>query len=74
MQDAISKESHASRIGMLETVLYDGFSRDKDALSSRTDDGRLVIVKQDPSCIGSFGKVKITGSTTWSLIGEPMDE
>ncbi|MBR6764055.1 MAG: tRNA (N6-isopentenyl adenosine(37)-C2)-methylthiotransferase MiaB [Clostridia bacterium] len=74
VQDAISKESHASRIGMIETVLYDGFSRDKDALSSRTDDGRLVIIKQDPSCIGSFGKVKITGSTTWSLIGEPMDE
>ncbi|MBR4865523.1 MAG: MiaB/RimO family radical SAM methylthiotransferase, partial [Clostridia bacterium] len=74
VQDAISKESHASRIGMVETVLYDGFSRDKDALSSRTDDGRLVIVKQDPSRIGSFGNVKITGSTTWSLIGEPMDE
>ncbi|MCD7769647.1 MAG: TRAM domain-containing protein [Oscillospiraceae bacterium] len=39
-------------------------------LSSRTDGGRLVHLRGDPSLVGRFVNVRITGSTTWALYGE----
>ena len=52
-------------------VLIDGETgRDEYNLSSRTDGGRLVHLKGDPSLVGSFADVKITASSTWALYGE----
>ena len=39
-------------------------------LTARTEGGRLVRVAGDDSLSGQFMDVKITGCTTWSLIGE----
>ena len=48
--------------------LVDG--TDKDLLTARTEGGRLVRLEGDPSLVGSFVPVTITGSTTWSLTGK----
>ena len=51
----------------------DGESEDGDfPLSSRTEGNRLVRLKGDKSLIGQFLDVKVTGSNTWALYGEPV--
>ncbi len=72
-EDAISKAAHASLVGSTQRVLYDGLSREKDQLAARTTGNRLVLVSAPKEKIGSFGNVKITSSTTWSLVGEAID-
>ena len=49
-------------------VLVDGL--DGDQLTARTDGGRLVSMLGDGQLIGQFVHAKITGCTTWSLVGE----
>jgi len=52
-------------------VLIDGETgRDEYNLSSRTDGGRLVHLKGDPSLVGQFVEATITASNTWALYGE----
>ena len=48
--------------------LIDG--TDKELLTARTEGGRLVRLEGDPSLIGTFQNITITGSNTWSLNGE----
>ena len=58
-------------VGTLGRVLVDGETgRDEYNLSSRTDGGRLVHLKGDPSLVGQFVNVTITASNTWALYGE----
>jgi tRNA A37 methylthiotransferase MiaB len=54
-------------VGKTLRVLIDGL--DGDSLTARTDGGRLVRLPGDPSMIGTFQRVRITDSTTWSLVG-----
>ena len=68
VQNRISERIHSSYIGKTVRCLIDG--TDKDYLTARTEGGRLVRLKGDPSLVGSFAPVTITGSTTWSLTGE----
>ena len=68
VQNRISLEIHQGYVGKKVRVLVDG--RDKDMLTARTEGGRLVRFAGDDSLIGQFMDVKITGCTTWSLIGE----
>ena len=68
VQNRISLEIHQGYVGKTVRVLCDG--RDKDLLTARTEGGRLVRFAGDDSLIGQFMDVKITGCTTWSLIGE----
>jgi len=60
-------------VGKFARVLIDGESR-KDSrgynLTSRTSEGRLVLLKGSKELIGQFRNVLITDSTTWSLCGE----
>ncbi len=67
VQNSISEEIHSSYIGKVFRCLIDG--TDKEFLTARTEGGRLVRLSGDPSLIGSFQDVLITGSTTWSLTG-----
>jgi len=67
-QNAISAELHAAYVGSAQRVLVDG--RDGDALTARTQGGRLVRFPGEDSLIGQFVTVTITGNTTWSLTGE----
>ncbi len=71
VQNAYSAEKHASYVGKTLRVLVDGESDDADyPLSGRTEGNRLVRMKGDPACIGSFAEVRITDANTWALYGE----
>ncbi len=68
VQNAISEKIHEQYIGKTMRCLIDG--TDNDLLTARTEGGRLVRLEGDPTLIGSFADVTITGSTTWSLTGK----
>ena len=71
LANRISGEKHAAYEGQTLRVLIDGETgREEYNLSSRTDGGRLVHLRGDPSLIGSFADVKIVSSNTWALYGE----
>ena len=71
LANRISGERHAAYEGRTLRVLVDGETgREEYNLSSRTNGGRLVHLKGDPSLIGQFCDVKIVSSNTWALYGE----
>ena len=71
LANTISAEKHKAYEGQTLRVLIDGTSDSQGYnLSARTDGGRLVHLQGDPSLIGRFAQVKITGSNTWALYGE----
>ena len=70
VQNQISLEIHQAYVGKTMRVLVDG--RDGENLTARTEGGRLVRFAGDDSLIGQFIHVKITGCTTWSLVGEAV--
>ena len=73
VQNGNSAALHAAYVGKTVRVLVDGESGDKEfPLSARTEGNRLVRLKGDPSLIGQFIDVKITGSNTWALYGEGL--
>ena len=73
VQNNMSARLHAEYIGKTLRVLVDGESDDPEfPLASRTDGNRLVRLKGDKNLIGRFVDVKITGSNTWALYGEPV--
>ena len=71
LQDRISEEKHAAYVGKTVRCLLDGLSDDERYdLTARTPGNRLVRVVGDPSALGQFQNVKITGANKWSLFGE----
>ncbi len=71
LQDSISEEKHAAYVGKTVRCLIDGLSDDERYdLTARTPGNRLVRVVGDPSALGQFRDVKITGANKWSLFGE----
>ncbi len=68
LQNSISEKRHKAYIGTNCRVLIDG--TDGDLLTARTEGGRLVRLAGSPDLIGQFRHVTITGSNTWSLIGD----
>ena len=71
VSNRISAEKHREYEGKMFRVLVDGETgKDEYNLSSRTNGGRLVHLKGDPSLVGQFVNVKITASNTWALYGE----
>ncbi len=73
VQNARSAALHAGYVGKVLRVLVDGKSDDeKFPLSSRTEGNRLVRLVGEPGLIGQFVDVRITGSNTWALYGEPV--
>ena len=73
VQNRHSAEVHAGYVGKTVRVLVDGESGDGDfPLSSRTEGNRLVRLKGDKALIGRFLDVRVTGSNTWALYGEPV--
>ncbi len=71
-QNAISEQIHEAYIGKTLRCLVDG--RDGDMLTARTEGGRLVRFAGCDSLIATFQNLTITGSTTWSLTGELMQQ
>lgn len=72
VQNSISESIHNNYIGKIMRCLIDG--TDKDYLTARTEGGRLVRVQGDPSLIGHFANILITGASTWSLAGSLKEE
>ena len=73
VQNNASARLHRAYIGRTVRVLVDGESGDSEfPLSSRTEGNRLVRVQGDPSLMGRFVDVKITGSNTWALYGQAV--
>ena len=68
VQNAISEKNHQQYVGKRLRCLIDG--TDDGLLTARTEGGRLVRLPGDPALIGTFQDVTVTGSTTWSLVGE----
>lgn len=68
VQNAISEELHRAYIGKTVRCLVDG--KDKEQLTARTEGGRLVRFAGCDSLIGTYQDITLTGSTTWSLVGE----
>ena len=68
VQNSISEQIHKNYVGKTMRCLIDG--TDGDLLTARTEGGRLVRLPGDPTLVGSFANVTVTGSTTWSLTGE----
>ena len=71
-QNAISARKHAAYIGKTVRCLLDAPSDEPGfALSARTPGNRLVRVEAgDPTLVGTFRDVEITGANTWSLWGK----
>ena len=72
LQNQISEKLHKTYVGKTYRCLVDGV--DGDQLTARTEGGRLVRFEGDRTLIGNFVQITITGSTTWSLIGELNEE
>jgi tRNA-2-methylthio-N6-dimethylallyladenosine synthase len=70
VQNARSAQIHAAYVGKTLRVLVDGESGDAEyPLAARTEGNRLVRLQGDPSLMGQFVNVTITGSNTWALYG-----
>ena len=72
VQNSISEDIHRNYVGKTMRCLIDG--TDGDMLTARTEGGRLVRFRGDASLVGSFARIRITGSTTWSLTGERTEK
>ncbi len=68
VQNQISEQVHAGYVGQTFRCLVDG--RDKEHLTARTEGGRLVRFEGNDELIGTYQNIAITGSNTWSLLGE----
>ena len=68
--NAQSAAIHKAQEGKTLRVLIDGSGRGEYSLSARTAGGRLVHLRGDPSLVGQWAEVKITGSNTYALFGE----
>ncbi len=68
LQNQISEQIHRGYVGKTLRCLVDG--QEDGGLTARTEGGRLVRFPGDPSLIGGYHMITITGSTTWSLTGQ----
>lgn len=73
LQLELSKQSNENDLGKEFEVLTEGFSkRSREQLFGRTDQNKVVIFDKKKHRIGEFVKVKITGFTSATLLGESL--
>jgi tRNA-2-methylthio-N6-dimethylallyladenosine synthase len=71
LQNKLSAESNRRDVGKTFNVLAEGFSkRSKDHLFGRTGQNKVVIFKKESRRIGETVRIKITDSTSATLLGE----
>lgn len=74
LQNRLSSESNAKSVGHTYEVLVEGLSkRSRDQLFGRTEQNRVVVFDRKKHHIGEFVMVKVTDSTSATLIGESLD-
>ena len=70
LQDRISEEKHAARVGSTLRCLIDGSSDDPEfPFTARTPGNRLVRTAGQGDLVGQFRDVKLTGANKWSFTG-----
>lgn len=75
VQNEIANRKNKEMVGSIQTVLVDGLSKtNKEMLTGRCDNSKIVNFKGDISLTGKYVKVKITEGLTWSLNGELVNE
>lgn len=73
LQLELSRQSNENDLGKEFEVLTEGFSkRSREQLFGRTDQNKVVIFDKKKHRIGEFVKVKITGFTSATLMGESV--
>ncbi len=73
LQTAISAERNAMDVGKEFDVLVENFSkRSREQLCGRTEQNKMVVFDKGTHHIGETVRVKITGSTSATLLGESL--
>ena len=74
VQNEISAERNAAQVGKVVEVLVEGTSkRSRDQLFGRTEQNRVVVFNRGTHHIGDRVMVKITSSSSATLIGEEAE-
>ena len=75
LQNQLSAESNANDVGKVFEVLVEGVSkRSKEQLFGRTQQNKVVVFNRGNHRIGDFVMVKVTASSSATLIGEEVFE
>lgn len=73
LQNRLSAEANARAVGKEYEVLVEGVSkRSRDQLFGRTEQNRVVVFDRGDHHIGELVKVRVTGSTSATLLGEAI--
>lgn len=74
LQNELSRQANAAAVGKTYEVLVEGVSkRSKDQLFGRTEQNRVVVFDRKNHHIGDYVMCRITGSSSATLLGEPLD-
>ena len=74
LQNTLSAEANARCVGRTYEVLVEGVSkRSRDQLFGRTEQNRVVVFGRGAAHIGETVRVRVTGSTSATLLGELED-
>lgn len=74
LQTEVSAEQYRKDVGKTFEVLVEGYSkRSRQQLMGRTEQNKAVVFDKNNHHIGDRVMVKITGSTSATLLGEPID-
>lgn len=75
LQNQLSAESNAKDVGKVFEVLVEGVSkRSKEQLFGRTQQNKVVVFNRGNHHIGDFVNVRVTSSSSATLIGEEVFE
>jgi tRNA-2-methylthio-N6-dimethylallyladenosine synthase len=71
LQGELSTEQNRKKIGTVQKVLIDGYSkRSPEFFKGRTDDNTTAVFPKEDKKIGDYVLVKINNSSRGSLFGE----
>lgn len=73
LQNRLSLENNRREVGRVHTVLAEGPSkRSDDQLCGRADSNKMVVFDRQDFEKGQYVRVRITGCTSATLLGEPV--
>ena len=70
VQDDIAMALVKAQVGQTVRVLVEGYGRNEGTLSGRLDNNLTVEFKADPTLMGSYAMVRLTGARATVLLGE----
>lgn len=74
LQNKLSEESNLRDVAKVFEVLVEGFSkRSREQLFGRTSQNKVVIFDKQNFKVGQFVKVRVTGASSATLFGQPIE-